>query len=137
MYQHFFSWKLVFLTHWNLCNGLLCTIVSFPLIKASICNDQPSIWDQFLCTAPATNASWWISSATWSTWLQFLKTGDYKYKANCSFNHPKLQSFKSTSCAHSNKSLPLRPVSRRPNKIMIQLTNSPLIMWCLKYILLN
>ena len=67
----------------------------------------------------------------------FLKTGDYKYKANCRFNHPKLQSSKSTSCALSNKGLPLRPVSRRTSKIMIQLTNSPLIMWGLNYILLN
>nr|XP_027072068.1 zinc finger CCCH domain-containing protein 43-like [Coffea arabica] len=43
----------------------------------------------------------------------FLKTGDYKYKRNCRFNHPKLQSSKSTSCALSNKALPLRPLCDR------------------------
>ena len=148
----FFPWKLVFLTHWNLYNGLLCMIVSFPLIKATVYATSA----RSLPTPPAFAMINPVSETNFYAPYQqqmpideypqglgqpdccyFLKTGDYKYKRNCRFNHPKLQSSKSTSCALSNKALPLRPVSHRTSKIMIQLTNSPLIMWCLKYILLN
>ena len=152
MYQQFFPWKLVFLTHWNLYNGLLCMIVSFPLTKATV---YPTS-ERSLPTPPAFAMNNPVSETNFYAPLQqqmpvdeypqrpgqpdcsyFLKTGDCKYKANCRFNHPKFQSSKSTSCALSDKGLPLRPVSRRTSKIMIQLTNSPLIMWGLNYILLN